>query len=51
MSNETGPIGARGPALAGAALVVAAGLIAGGCLTLPSTTSRYRRPRPATPGR
>ena len=31
MSNETGPVGARRPAVAGAALVVAAGLIAGGC--------------------
>src|SRR6516165_11348891 len=31
MTNETGPIGARRPAVAGAALVVAAGLIVGGC--------------------
>jgi hypothetical protein len=31
MSNEASSIGTRRPAVAGAALVVAAGLIAGGC--------------------
>ena len=39
MSNEAGTIGARRPAVAGAALVVAAGLIAGGCSSSSSSSS------------
>ena len=31
MSNEAGTVGTRRPAVAGAALAVAAGLVAGGC--------------------
>ena len=39
MSNEASTVGARRPAVAGAALVVAAGLIAGGCSSSSSSSS------------
>ena len=39
MGNEASTIGARRPAVAGAALVVAAGLIAGGCSSSSSSSS------------
>jgi alcohol dehydrogenase (cytochrome c) len=39
MSNRTSTVGARRPAMAGAALVVAAGLIAGGCSSSSSTST------------
>ncbi len=43
MSNEASKIGARRPALAGAALVIAAGLIAGGCSSSSSSSSSSSR--------
>ena len=43
MSNEASKIGARRPALAGAALVIAAGLIAGGCSSRSSSSSSSSR--------
>jgi len=39
MSKQAGPAGARRPAVAGAALVIAAGLIAGGCSSGSSSSS------------
>jgi alcohol dehydrogenase (cytochrome c) len=39
MSNKASTVGARRPAMAGAALVVAAGLIAGGCSSSSNSTS------------
>src|SRR5271169_7060488 len=39
MSNKASTVGARRPAMAGAALVVAAGLIAGGCSSTSSSSS------------
>jgi alcohol dehydrogenase (cytochrome c) len=39
MSNKASTVGARRPAMAGAALVVAAGLIAGGCSSSSSTST------------
>jgi alcohol dehydrogenase (cytochrome c) len=49
MSNEGGTIGARRPAVAGAALVIAAGLIAGGCSSSSSSSSTLACPsKPGT---
>src|SRR5271156_4416399 len=42
MSNRASTVGARRPAMAGAALVVAAGLIAGGCSSSSSSSSKSR---------
>ena len=49
MSDEAGMIGARRPAVAGAALVVAAGLIAGGCSSSGGSSSTLACPsKPGT---
>src|ERR1700726_3703626 len=44
MSNEASTIGARRPAVAGAALVIAAALIAGGCSSSSSSSSALACP-------
>jgi hypothetical protein len=44
MSTQASTVGARGPAVAGAALVIAAGLIAGGCSSSSSSSSTLAGP-------